>query len=182
MKLINAGLKTVKEAQIGLEAGNVYYSPAAEQHIYFDRQFILKDRSPYRVQGMAVAALWDQVKDWKMEDKSEKQHLTVTATKATFTPPEGYMFDEANYGEDNDCYMSLLDGAVYQLDGRSRHALLLLKKKEPTRRTWQLKYNDMRAPIVGNTISNTVDGTLYLYTGHIGQAPVGKVYIWEEVL
>ena len=177
MKLINAGLKTVEEAQIALEAGDIFYSPSAGQPIYFDRQFILKGGSPYRVQGIAINTLWAEVKEWKMEDKSEK-HMTITPDKVTLTPPKGYEFDKFRCGQRGESYMGLSTTKMCTLTTGSEFPLFMLKKKEPTRRTWQLKYDDKRPPLCGQIISDKVDGQLYAYMTPMGTE---KAYIWEEV-
>ena len=118
-----------------------------------------------------------------MEDKSEKQHMTVTPTKATLTPPEGYEFDEIRPPLKDDRFMDMRNGEVRIciIDIITTPALILkpITKPQATRRTWQLKYDDKRAPIIGQWISVALAGGIYKYTDQTRN--IDTAYIWEEV-
>ena len=181
MKLINAGLKTATEAQIGLEKGNVYYSRSNRLRIYYDREIILKGESPYRVGNTSLKSLWGAVELWEIEDKNENS--TVTSTKATFTPPAGYEFDGIRPPLKDDRFMDMSDGEVKIciIDIITTPALILkpITKLQATRRTWKLKYDDKRAPIIGQWISVELDGGIYKHTDQMRN--IDTAYIWEEV-
>jgi len=186
MKLINAGLDgDVKKATRLLEEGHMFYSPKNSVRLHYESKWIYCGRSPYRAGCAPIPqGIWDNVRKWQMEDKSEGQHMTVTPGKVTITPPEGYMFDEVRCPLKNEEFIGLDgDRRFCVIDLITTPALILkpISKPKETSRTWRLKYDDKRVPIVGNTISDTENGILYLYTGHINQGSVERAYIWEEV-
>lgn len=77
MKLINAGIKSKKEAAQRLIDGEIFYSSDGSK-IFFDKA---TDRSPFRFDVIGMSSFWDHFKQWQIEDPYAELEEAMAAGK-----------------------------------------------------------------------------------------------------